>query len=386
MKNKKSLSLMLFLATSFTITTLLAACGNFALIDTDQDVTHTPLSQTEGPDITVPPSAEKTISPTPFDPKPTISPTRREAAYTAFPILRGINLGNALEAPSPGVWGVTVTEEIVESIAFAGFNAIRLPVRFSAHTGGAPEYLIDSDFLLTVDEIINWGLDAGLTVVLDLHHFDAIMLNPVHEQDQFLAIWQQLAEYYQDMPAELYFEPLSEPSDNLDAALWNELVEKGVEVIRRTNPTRKILIDGINYSDIEALLMLNLPSDDHLIATFHFYEPFEFTHQGASWVAGSSYWLGSTWEGNPSEKQAIRQAFDSAVDWSNLHKIPLIMGEFGVIKIADPTSREKWIRFVVQEAERREISWFYWELCSDFGVYNCQDAVWDDVLLQGLIQ
>ena len=47
---------------------------------------------------------------------------------------RGINFGNALEAPSEGAWGLTIKESYVQAIADSGFNSVRLPICWSAHT------------------------------------------------------------------------------------------------------------------------------------------------------------------------------------------------------------------------------------------------------------
>ncbi|HKD37098.1 MAG TPA: hypothetical protein VKB78_09865, partial [Pirellulales bacterium] len=56
---------------------------------------------------------------------------------------RGINLGNALEAPHEGDWGVTLKESYFEAIASAGFDSVRIPVRWSAHAAESQPYTID---------------------------------------------------------------------------------------------------------------------------------------------------------------------------------------------------------------------------------------------------
>src|SRR4051794_5156336 len=48
---------------------------------------------------------------------------------------RGINLGNMLEAPAEGEWGLTVRTEYLDLIRAAGFDSVRVPIRWSAHTG-----------------------------------------------------------------------------------------------------------------------------------------------------------------------------------------------------------------------------------------------------------
>ena len=36
---------------------------------------------------------------------------------------RGINFGNALEAPKEGTWGLTIKESYIKAVAHAGFNS-----------------------------------------------------------------------------------------------------------------------------------------------------------------------------------------------------------------------------------------------------------------------
>lgn len=312
------------------------------------------------------------------------SPTPRFEAYPGLPPLRGVNLGNALDAPWPGAWGVTITEALIHSVAEAGFNAIRVPVRFSAHTGAAPDYTLTETILQSVDQVILWGMNAGLTVILDLHHFDALMQSPAAEEARYFAIWNQLASRYQSLPDTLYFELLNEPHGALDSATWNRLVAENVQLIRLTNPTRTIILSGLDYSTVDSLNELTIPDDPHLAATFHYYAPFEFTHQGASWVSGSISWIGTTWSGTAPEVSEIQHAFDRAVNWSNANQIPLILGEFGTIKNTDTASRQAWSAAVARIAKARDIGWFYWDLCTDFGLYDCENGKWNDALLQAL--
>jgi len=347
--------------------------------DSQQELKISPTAITPSPA-----PIESPTQTTVMNPEPTLT-KKPVLAYQALPVLQGMNIGNALDAPTPGEWGVEIRQDHFNAIRSAGFNAVRIPVRFSAHTGSAPDFLINNEFFQMVDKAITWGLKQHDIVILDLHHFEEIKQNPQHELDRFYAIWGQIAERYQNAPPELYFELLNEPSMNLDSDTWNQMINTSVGIIRKSNPNRKIIVGGINYYHVKSLDLLTLPSDNNLIATFHYYEPFHFTHQGASWVEGAHHWRGSTWQGTQSEKDEIRAALDFAVDWSNMNQIPVIMGEFGVIKEADITHREKWTSFMVQEAAKRGINWFYWELCSGFGVYDCENGVWDEILLNALL-
>src|SRR5438094_6814552 len=70
---------------------------------------------------------------------------------------RGINLGNALEAPKEGAWGVTLRAEYFKTIKDAGFASVRLPVKWSAHAQADSPYTIDPKFAARVD----WAIDQA---------------------------------------------------------------------------------------------------------------------------------------------------------------------------------------------------------------------------------
>jgi endoglucanase len=300
-------------------------------------------------------------------------------------VMRGLNMGNAFDAPNSGDWGVNIRPEYFEIIHSAGFNTVRLPVRFSGHMQTLPPYKIDPEFLTQVDEMVNAGLQNELVIILDVHHYAEIMKNPTEQEARFLALWRQLSEHYQTYSKNLYFELLNEPSDRLNKDAWNLLLTKAVQVVRQKDPVRKILIDASEYSDIEMLPTLKLPKDDNLIATFHFYEPFPFTHQGADWVEGSKRWQGTTWQGSEDERAFITEKLDRAAAWSREYHIPIVMGEFGAIDKADKASRVRWTSYLAREAEKYSIGWIHWQFCSDFPVYSCDKDEWDNDMLKSLI-
>jgi endoglucanase len=213
------------------------------------------------------------------------------------------------------------------------------------------------------------------------------MQNSQQERARFLALWRQIASRYKDRPPSLYFELLNEPHDELDANRWNELLSASLAEIRRTNPDRIVIIGPVQWNNIAALEKLKLPqSDERLVVTFHYYLPFRFTHQGASWAEGSESWVGTTWTGTAGERNAIVTDLDRAAEWARRQHRPLYMGEFGAYSKADMRSRASWTEFLRREAERRGIAWAYWEFASGFGAYDPLKNSWRQPLLDALTQ
>jgi aryl-phospho-beta-D-glucosidase BglC (GH1 family) len=304
------------------------------------------------------------------------------------PVLgRGVNLGNALDAPNEGEWGVRLEERYFDLIKEAGFDSVRIPVRWSNHAAKDAPHTLDPKFAARVDWAIDNTLERGLEAVVNMHHYEEIFQDPRGQKQRFLAIWRQIAERYKDKPDSLYFELLNEPHDKLTAELWNEMLVETIQVVRGANPTRKIVVGPGSWNAIGALESLELPKDDpHLIVTFHYYSPFQFTHQGASWVGGNAgKWLGTKWQGTRAEQEAVRRDLDTALAWAVKHKRQVYMGEFGAYSKADMDSRARWTKFVADEAIKRNISIAYWEFCAGFGVYDPDNNRWRDPLKEALL-
>jgi endoglucanase len=298
---------------------------------------------------------------------------------------RGINLGNMLEAPSEGEWGLTVQEEYFGLIKEAGFDFVRLPIRWNSHADESAPYTVDPAFFARVDEVVNWALGQNLAVIIDFHHYEEMASDPQGHKERFLGIWQQVAEHYKDSPSTVLFELLNEPNGELNAELWNQYAAEVLAIIRESNPARDVILGAVNLNAYDQFSTLELPEDDHLIVTFHYYLPFEFTHQGAAWVQGSDPWLGQTWEAMEAEKAEIASHFETVAEWARRRGVRVLLGEFGAYSKADNASRVRWTEFVRSEAERHGFGWAYWEFASDFGVYDPDGNVWRDDLLSALI-
>ena len=298
---------------------------------------------------------------------------------------RGINLGNALEAPEEGAWGVRLKAEYFTAIKKAGFATVRLPLRWSAHAGATAPYTIAPKFAQRVDWAVDQALANDLNIIVNVHHYEEMNAKPEEHLPRLVGLWQQIATRYKDRPAGVYFELLNEPRDPLTEAKWNAAVPKLLAAVRETNPTRPVIVGPGRWNGIAALDQLELPRDDrNLIVTVHLYEPYEFTHQGAPWSKGSDKWKGRRWTGTDAEKAAIAKQLERAAAWAKAQDRPVFLGEFGAYREADLESRARWTRFVAREAERLGISWAYWEFCAGFGAYDPKAEAWREALKSAL--
>ncbi|MEO1678371.1 MAG: cellulase family glycosylhydrolase [Pseudomonadota bacterium] len=205
----------------------------------------------------------------------------RDAPVLEFEVQRAINLGSALDAPDEGEWDYVIEEYHLLEVADTGFDTIRLPVRWSSnHNNGE----IDPAFFTRVEEVIGWALDRNLNVVVNTHHFLSMNSDPVEKLPLLKQLSGQIATRFADMPSNVYFEVFNEPNGNFEGELVDQAMVEVLAVIRETNPTRAVLVGGDDWSPVTGTLRLELPNDDYIVPTLHFYHPFLFTHQGAPWV------------------------------------------------------------------------------------------------------
>lgn len=296
----------------------------------------------------------------------------------------GINMGNMLEAPAEGEWGLFLREnDYFPVIKKGGFSHVRVPVRFSTYALKSSPYTINETFLKTrIDKIILAALDNGLSVIINIHHFDELFTDPAGNKARFLAIWKQLGARYKNMPKEVYFEILNEPHDKLTPAIWNEYLAEALTVIRADNPNRTVLVGTAEWGGASGVNKLVLPQDQNLIITIHYYNPFDFTHQGAEWVTPIPP-VGRTWpQGNDAAN--LENEFKTLSNWAIANNRPVHIGEFGAYSKGEIYSRYSWTHAVRTTAQKYGFSCAYWEFASGFGAYNATTGEWDSSLLLAL--
>lgn len=300
-------------------------------------------------------------------------PTLSAAQAETFPVSRCLNIGNVLDAPFEGAWGPAISSHDLDWIAGAGFDTIRLPVRFGAHWNG----MIWPGFLARVEQVIMQAQDRGLTVVLDLHHFQELMDDPDTHTPEFIAIWTELSQHFANYDDRLIFELLNEPRDQMTTERVTALYEQVLPIIRATSPNRWVIVGGGNMNNRDE--MRHLPNFGPRTAlTFHYYDPYPFTHQQSSWTEET--FPPSAW--GSADEIARVQADISQVARGD---IPVFLGEFGVVRETETTSRSLWIETVRRSAEENGISWCYWSYGAGFDLRDFSGYEWYPGLFAALM-
>jgi len=319
------------------------------------------------------PWAEKPLSETPYTP------------IDAFAQNQQMGRGVAVLSEDPG-WSdpakARFKPRYFKLIHDAGFSTVRMVLTTFDHMDG--ELKLDPQYLARLDRMVKAALDQGLTVILDEHDYEICGKDAVLCRAKLNAFWSQVALRYKDAPNKLVFEMLNEPHQAMTAEMWNAQLVETLAIMRATNPTRNVVIGPDNWNGIEALPKLVLPPDDqHIIATFHYYHPMEFTHQGSPWVPQFKL-TGRTW-GSEADIAQMNKDFDTVKAWSNEWNRPIFMGEFGAYETGPMESRIRYDSTMARAAEARGFAWAYWQFDKDFIVYDIGKDAWVEPILHALI-
>lgn len=291
-------------------------------------------------------------------------------------------------------------------MARLGFDSVRLsidPVPLEKYPQNAEGF--NADFLGRLDHAVDTMLAKGLAVQIDIHP-EPDYKRQVRESnagvERFTMLWRKLAAHYANRnPDLIFYEIMNEPEVS-DPYRWAGIQARAAAAIRDAAPKNTIIAAGPNYSGIADLLTQHPLPDGNVIYTFHFYEPHEFTHQGAGWGAPwwiythnvpypatessmeetirqvpdardrydfEHYWL-DHWDGH-----RIRLQIDAAAAWGKANGVPLLCNEFGAYRrVTDPSSRMNWIHDVRTALEADGIAWTMWDYRGGFGVVWKEDG------------
>ncbi len=316
---------------------------------------------------------------------------------TSLPFNRGINLTNWFQVNEVNqIQFNKYSKTDFEQIKQLGANIIRLPIHLHTQTSGAPDYTVNPLLFLFLDKIINWCEELGLHIIIDNHTFDPSGTTPVGIEIPLLKIWPQIATRYQSAYKNIYYEILNEPNGISDNS-WNKIQQNVINAIRKTDQKHTIIVGPANWNNYQNLKELPIYEDNNLIYTFHFYEPFLFTHQGASWTTPSmstlknipfpfvlntmplfpeilkGTWVESSFKNyyQVGNINFIKEQLAIVTKFAKERNVRVFCGEFGVNSNgSNNIDRVRWYEMVRKELENMQIPWTIWDYHGSFGLFE----------------
>jgi endoglucanase len=236
-----------------------------------------------------------------------------------------------------------------------GFRLLRFPVCFELwYENETPYRLLKPEYYAGLDSVIRWTADKKMMLIIDNHHGT---LSPAHiESDtkRICAIWSEVAKRYARSDSErIFFEIFNEPNQ-VSKEDWTNSADQIIAAIRKQAPHHTLIAGASEWNGLKALQNMPLFSDSNIVYTFHFYDPFIYTHQGASWAGDAVSTTGipypytsqrmpamhpqtaGTWAANLYRQYAKEGTYEtldnrlnSIKEWSEENNVPIFCGEWG---------------------------------------------------------
>lgn len=318
---------------------------------------------------------------------------------------RGINTGMWF-AQSPNNYSVErlrtfTTSADIDLIQRLGFDHIRLSIDADPLVASFRYGNSTSPFLTELDRVVKDITDHKLAVIIDIHpesSYKATLRNGNDGVQRFAMLWQAIAKHFASTDPDLVFFEIMNESEQDDPYRWQGIESFVAQQIRQVAPKHTIIASGAHWDGLEDLLQLQPLPLDNIIYTFHDYEPFAFTHQGATWANTEVETLRNV--PYPSSPEAVQANLDQeptlagkffveqyglghwdinrveatihfAQMWSQQYHAPVYCGEFGVhIPVADPQMRAHWIHDMRITLEKYKIGWAMWDYQTNFGLVS----------------
>lgn len=309
----------------------------------------------------------------------TIKLTSADQAYLGSLPAERYNFG--CEDRLDASWGNPIEDSYFQKIKDAGFNSVRIPVKWQ-HNSNPETHTVNPERLAGVLEDVKLAIDAGLAVVMSFHWYHEIMFAADHAVDHpdlyeseklhYFSIWSEVAQAFNIFPdTMLVFDILNEPTMK-DANLMNEVMTLGYNAIRQAAPGKTIMFEAYHAAKFYDLDKLKLPQDGNIIYSGHYYEPFNYSHQGHSTpCVGDEAYANTANADLRSYKQLATKLYPDV----NGGHVPMNMGEFGISgggsfandnvcnagqPLPSAKMKARWAQVTIQAAEKYDISWHYW--------------------------
>jgi len=325
-----------------------------------------------------------------------------DAVTLAAKMIAGWNIGNSLEVPGGETgWGnPVVSQELINSVKAAGFNAIRIPCAWDGYIVDEETYEISDTWFARVKEVVDYCYENEMYVILNIH-WDGGWLeeNPTYDkQDEVnkkqYALWQQIAMYFRDYDERLLFGGTNEVhADYRTPSEENYTVQQSfnqifVNAVRSTggkNAYRNLVVQTYNTNIAHGVNFHEMPTDevsDRLMLEVHYYDPWDFCGQEESGFKtqwGNEYTDVSTW----GQEDYLNEQFGSMKTNYSDKGIPVILGEYGAMLRSDLTgdalsthieSRNNYLKTVTSIAKANGMIPFIWDNGgtgnNSFGLFN----------------
>ncbi|MBP3727968.1 MAG: cellulase family glycosylhydrolase [Pseudobutyrivibrio sp.] len=324
------------------------------------------------------------------------SGTNKSAAEVVSDMRVGWNIGNSLDSygqkanfpyrsSNETYWGnPKVTKKLIDAVAEAGFNTIRIPVSWGQYTTGS-NYQIPDFFMNRVKEVVDYCIANNMYVILNTHHdinsdycfYVPNNANKNRSEAYFKSVWTQIGKEFKDYDYHLVFETMNEPrlighgeewwfprnnpsSDIREAvACINDYNQVALDAIRATggnNATRCVMVPGYDAS-IEGCMtngfrMLKDSANGRLILSVHAYIPYTFA------LASGGYT--KTFDNNI--KGDIDTLFNDLNSKFLSKGTPVIVGETSATNRNNPSERVKWADYYWgKAAQYKNVAMVLWD-------------------------
>lgn len=205
-------------------------------------------------------------------------------------------------------WGAVITtQEMIDGIRDAGFDTVRIPVYWGNMMEDDGTFQISDAYFDRVEEIIEYCRKDALYVVINIHHYDAYLIQNHNKQDVLKAtetLWTQIAERFRNYSDYLIFEGFNESLGSsqendsyTDDQLFdyvNEMNQTFVNAVRSTggnNAERMLIVSGywtnIDLTTDARFLMPEDSTQDRMMVSVHYVDNAKYwTNQigDQSWI------------------------------------------------------------------------------------------------------
>ena len=294
---------------------------------------------------------------------------------------------------------------LLDDLRSAGFTHIRLPLGSDSLMPRFAGPMVISEALDDLDAALDLLLDRGYAVSVDMHGGPGIAGLYRRDPEAALAAltegWNVVAKHiHARPPARVFAELLNEPPTTDD--LWRPQVKALAAAVRAMLPDTTLLVGPAPWERVEALTSWQPLADRNTVYVCHYYDPMDFTHQGATWDTTGPYRFfddvpfparrsdptvqriiaGLRRDGHadaaasleasvvqPWTVERIREQLAPVGAWSRQNGVPVVLNEFGVLRDKAPRAgRLLWLATVRRAAEENGIGWTCWDFDAGFAL------------------